>query len=64
MRWNKLFTMCDSLICCLCRCNEVVLVVPDDELLCIDLLTMHHASPLAGYPGLNRMTHALAKHYW
>ena len=61
---DKLFVLCDGLVCHLHGVNKVALVVPDDDVLHSDLLTKHHDSPLAGHLGLYRMTHVLATHYW
>ena len=63
MCWDKLFVLRDGLVCRLRGGNEVTLVVPDDAVLCSDLLTKHHDSPVAGHLGLYRMTRALAKRY-
>ena len=61
---DKLFVLGDSLVCHLRDDYEVALVVPDDDVLCSDLLTKHHDSPMAGHLGLYGMMHALAKRYW
>ena len=55
--------MHDRLLCRLYSGYKVALVVPDDEVLHSDLLTMHHNSPLAVHLGLYCMMHALAEHY-
>ena len=61
---DKLFVLCNGLVCHLHGGNEVALVVPDTDDLRSDLLTMHHVSPMAGHLGLYRMMQALAKCYW
>ena len=61
---DNLFVIYDGLICPLRGGNQVVLVVPYDNVLCNDLLAKHHDSPVAGQLGFYCMTHALAKSYW
>ena len=60
---DKLFVLCDGLVCHLHSGNEVALVVPEVDDLRSDLLTMHYDSPIAGHLGLYHMTHPIAKHY-
>ena len=52
---NGRFLMRDGLVCRALYGEEVALVVPDDNDLRADLLTLHHDSPLAGHLGLYRM---------
>ena len=62
---NGRFVMHDGLVCRALHGDEVALVVPDDNDLCTELLTLHPDSPLAGNLGLYRMLRALSKqHYW
>ena len=61
---NGRFLMRDGLICRALHGEEVALVVPDDNDLRADLLTLHHDSPLAGHLGLYRMSRALSKRYY
>ena len=61
---EKLFALHDGLVCRMHGGNEVALLVPDDDVLCSDLLTKHHDSPMAGHLGLYHMMQALAKRYW
>ena len=61
---DKLFVLCNGLVCCLPGGNQVSLVVPDDDLLHSDLLTKYHDSLVAGHLELYCMMHALAKCYW
>ena len=57
--------MRDGLICCALHGEEVALVVPANNDLRTELLTLHHDSPLAGHLGLYRMSWALSKwYYW
>ena len=49
---NSRLVLCDDLVCRALRGEEVALVVPDDNNLCTELLTLHHDSPLAGHLGL------------
>ena len=59
------FVMHDGLVCRALYGEEVALVVPTDNDLRTELLTLHHDSPLAGHRGLYRMSRALSKwHYW
>ena len=55
--------MHDGLICRALHRKEVALVVPDDDDLRTELLTLHHDSPLAGHLGLYGMSWALSKRY-
>ena len=55
--------MRDGLVCCALHGEEVALVVPADNDLRTELLTLHHDSPLAGHLGLYRMLRALSKWY-
>ena len=61
---DKLFVLCNGLVCRLPGGNQVALVVPDDDVLCSNLLTKYHDSPMAGQLEWYRMTHALAKCHW
>ena len=57
--------MRDGLVCRALHGEEVALVVPADNDLRTELLTLHHDSPLAGHLGLYRMLQALSKwYYW
>ena len=61
---DKLFVLCDGLVCRLHDGNEVALVVPALDDLRSDLLTLHHDSSMAGHLGLYCMMQALVKCYW
>ena len=62
---NSQFIMYDGLVCRALHGEEVALVVPDDNDLRTELLTLHHDSPLAGYLWLYQTTRALSKwYYW
>ena len=61
---DKLFVICDGMVCNLCNGTAVTLLVLDDNVLCSDLLTKHHDSPMTGHLLLHHMMCALAKVYW
>ena len=43
------FTLCDGLVCRLSVGGRVRIVVPADEYLCKDVITLHHMTSLAGH---------------
>ena len=61
---NGRFVMRDGIVCCTLHGKEVALVVPNDNELRTELLTLHHDSPLAGHLGLYRMSWVLSKRYY
>ena len=62
---NGRFVLHEGLVCHALYGEEVAFVVPDDNAIRTELLTLHHDSPLAGHLGLYRMLRALSKwYYW
>ena len=61
---NCRFVLGDGLVCCALHGEEVAVVVPDDNDLHTELLTLHYDSPLASHLGLYCMLQALSKRYY
>ena len=61
---NGRFVMRDGLVCRALHGEKVALVVPADNDLCTELLTLLHDSPLPGHLGLYRISRGLSKRYY